>query len=233
MSWKELKYKDLNIHLSDIYDAMEYHGSMPDADIINETKTIVSAISLWLRPKFCFFVTYGTLNIENETRIIQQSVFHIGKIIGHQLHKSEAYAIFVATAGVEFESFQQALVKEGDMVKVFIANAIGSVIAEKCTDQMEIAVQNSIGKLNWHHTNRFSPGYCGWNVSEQQDLFSLFKEKGPCGVHLTESSLMVPIKSVSGIIGIGENVHKLDYACGLCDFSKCYRNKKRTTTTSH
>ena len=43
-------------------------------------------------------------------------------------------------------------------------------------------------------TNSYSPGYCGWNVSEQHALFSLLPE-GFCGVRLCESGLMLPIKS--------------------------------------
>ena len=112
------------------------------------------------------------------------------------------------------------------MVRVFIADAMGSVIAEHCADQMEICLQESIDKLGWRHTNRFSPGYCGWHVSQQQLLFPLFGGQ-TCGVCLTESSLMVPIKSVSGIIGLGEKVRKLDYTCGLCDFKQCYKRKSK------
>ena len=113
------------------------------------------------------------------------------------------------------------------MVRVVIADALGSVIAEKCADEMELTLQESIDKLGWHHTNRFSPGYCGWNVSEQQRLFPLF-DGHTCGITLTESSLMVPIKSVSGIIGLGREVRRLDYTCGLCDFKHCYKRQKKT-----
>ena len=110
------------------------------------------------------------------------------------------------------------------MVRVFIADALGSVVAERCADVMEESLQESIDKLGWHHTNRFSPGYCGWHVSQQQLLFPLFGGN-TCGVLLTDSSLMVPIKSISGIIGIGKKVRKLDYTCGLCDFTQCYKRK--------
>jgi hypothetical protein len=57
-------------------------------------------------------------------------------------------------------------------------------------------------------------------------LFPLFKGE-TCGVCLTESSLMLPIKSVSGIIGLGQTVKHLDYTCGLCDFEQCYKRKQR------
>ena len=117
------------------------------------------------------------------------------------------------------------------MVRIFITNSIGSIIAEKAADAMEEALQAFIDKTGWKHTNRFSPGYCGWHVSEQQRLFSLFPTANPCGIRLTDSSLMIPIKSVSGIIGIGKNVRHLDYSCGLCDYSKCYKKRRRNNAT--
>lgn len=47
------------------------------------------------------------------------------------------------------------------MVKVFVADSIGSVIAEKAADCMELSLQKAIDERGWRHTNRFSPGYCG------------------------------------------------------------------------
>lgn len=47
------------------------------------------------------------------------------------------------------------------------------------------------------------------------------------GVRLTDSSLMVPIKSVSGVTGLGREVKKLEYTCGLCNYAKCYKRRKR------
>lgn len=113
------------------------------------------------------------------------------------------------------------------MVKVFVADSIGSVIAEKAADSMELSLQKAIDERGWRHTNRFSPGYCGWHVSQQQMLFPLFGEERPCGVSLTDSSLMVPIKSVSGVIGLGPSVRKLEYSCGLCDFKDCYKRRRK------
>jgi hypothetical protein len=213
MTEKVLTYDELGITVADIYEAMGYHNVLPDEATCQETLYIINKVSPLLRPRFCFFVTASL------------PAFDMGRIIERQLRGSEAYALFVATAGVEFEAFQQQLKQEGDMVRVFIADALGTVIAEKCADRMEAALQEGIDKLQWHHTNRFSPGYCGWHVSQQQLLFPLFGGK-TCGVCLNESSLMIPIKSVSGIIGLGKDVRHLDYTCGLCDMKQCYRRKK-------
>ena len=191
---------------------MGYHGEEPDEATRKEVQAVLEEVRPWLRPQFCYLV------------VKEQPAFDMGKIIMRQLRGSEAYALFICTSGTEYEAYLQRLKDNGDMVRVFIADAMGSVIAEHCADQMEICLQESIDKLGWRHTNRFSPGYCGWHVSQQQLLFPLFGGQ-TCGVCLTESSLMVPIKSVSGIIGLGEKVRKLDYTCGLCDFKQCYKRK--------
>ena len=214
MTQKTLTFDQLMITPADVFEQMGYHGLLPDQVTQQETIAIISDVRPWLRPQFCYHV------------VRQQPPFDMGEIILRQLRGSEAYALFVCTGGTAFEAYQQQLKAQGDMLRVFIADALGSVIAEKCADQMEAALQQSIDKLGWHHTNRFSPGYCGWHVSQQQLLFPLF-EGHTCGVQLTVSSLMVPLKSVSGIIGLGQKVRKLDYTCGLCDFQQCYKRKSK------
>jgi hypothetical protein len=211
---KTLSFEELGITAADVYEQMGYHDAQPDKATQQETTTILKEVSQWLRPRFSYFV------------VNKQPDFEMGNIILRQLRGSEAFALFICTSGLEFETYQQRLKEQGDMVRVFIADALGSVIAEKCADQMEKALQESIDKLGWKHTNRFSPGYCGWHVSQQQLLFPLFQGH-TCGVKLTDSSLMIPIKSVSGIIGLGEKVRKLEYTCGLCDFKQCYKRKKK------
>ena len=214
MTEKTLSFEELGITAADVYEQMGYHDAQPDKATQQETATILKEVSQWLRPRFSYFV------------VNKQPDFEMGNIILRQLRGSEAFALFVCTSGLEFETYQHRLKEQGDMVRVFIADALGSVIAEKCADQMEKALQESIDKLGWKHTNRFSPGYCGWHVSQQQLLFPLFQGH-TCGVTLTDSSLMLPIKSVSGIIGLGKDVRHLDYTCGLCDFKQCYKRKKK------
>lgn len=215
MTEKTLTYDNLAISPEAIYEAMGYHGVQPDEATRQETLAILDDVQQWLHPQFCFFV------------LSELPAFDIGNIIERQLKGSQGYTLFICTCGEAYEAYQQRLKQEGDMVRMFIADSLGSVIAEKTADQMEYCLQESINKLGWHHTNRFSPGYCGWHVSQQQLLFPLFHGH-TCGVTLTDSSLMVPIKSVSGIIGIGKEVRKLDYSCGLCNFEKCYKRKHKS-----
>ena len=100
---------------------------------------------------------------------------------------------------------------------------MGSVLAEACVARLE---QQLDSDLNVPHTLPYSPGYCGWRVTEQHLLFGMLPDR-PCGIELTESSLMYPIKSVSGIIGIGSRVERKPYGCAICRNTACY--KRRTS----
>lgn len=232
MIQQTLTLAELEIDRSAIYEQMGYGKAVPDTETVAETDELLAKISEFLQARFSFFITDGEVDTTAKTLSAMGYGFDIGTIISRQLRGSQRYAFFVATAGMEFEEFQHSLQSSGDMVKIFIADAIGSVIAEKAADRMEEALSSLLTPAGWHHTNRFSPGYCGWHVSEQQQLFQLFPGGNPCGVTLTPSSLMTPIKSVSGVLGLGSGVRKLEYSCGLCDFKQCYKRKNRPRTAS-
>ena len=225
----KLTFEQLNITDSELNETMGYGTSLPDENVYAEMHDMLRQVAKMVVPRFEFILIEGLLNRENNSLQVGQTVFHLGRIIANQLQGAVQYAFFTATAGTEFESLQHSLKDEGDLVKCYMADCIGSIIAEKTADCMELALQEVINDYGWKHTNRFSPGYCGWHVSEQPSLFHFFPTPYPCGIHLTKSCLMVPIKSVSGIIGLGPDVRKLEYSCGLCSYEQCYKRKRKPT----
>ena len=227
MTFENINYHDLRLSLADVCEQMGYGDATPDDDVMAEVRAVGDMAAAVARPRFCYMLADGTLDLVRDTLTIGGTELHVGRIISRQLRGSEAFALFVATAGAEFEDLQMRLKDDDDMVRTFIADSFGSVIAERTADIMEECLQGELNGRGWRHTNRFSPGYCGWHVSEQQRLFPLFGVERPCGVRLTESSLMVPIKSVSGVIGLGPGVRKLEYSCGLCDYKDCYKRRRR------
>lgn len=151
----------------------------------------------------------------------------VKKIIYGQLIRSEAIAAFLCTAGNGIGVRAEELTRRGDFLEGYIMDAVGSEIVEAAMDKIQDDLEQRVLADGLRITDRYSPGYCGWNVSEQQKLFSLFPD-GFCGVTLTPHSLMQPIKSVSGIIGIGHQVSRKGYACNVCEMADCiYRNKDR------
>jgi cobalamin-dependent methionine synthase I len=128
-------------------------------------------------------------------------------------------AIFVATIGGRLEERVAQLMKEGLMLEALIMDIIGSVAVEKVAGWLENMIRNVAAengsKIGW----RYSPGYCDWDITQQRELFRAFDGKS-IGINLTRECLMIPRKSISGIVGIGESCITYS-ACRCCNKKNC------------
>lgn len=224
-----VKCSDLKVDYSEIYNNMGLGTNTPDAVTKNTTELYLKEALLRLKPRFEYHIVNGSLCEETLTLSVNEcsAEFQVGHIISRGLNKSKQFAIFVASVGPEYTAWTAELSQKGDVFVNFVVDCIGSAIVESVADYMEKCLQTELDLNGLKRTNRFSPGYCGWHVKEQHMLFSLFPEKNPCQIELTDSSLMIPIKSVSGVIGIGTDVRYLPYSCNLCNFAMCYKRKKK------
>jgi hypothetical protein len=167
-------------------------------------------------------------NGANDGLSVGGAFFNLQKIVASQLRNSQKVAVFACTIGPGMEAWRRNLEKDREEVMAHFVDTVASAAAEKATDLLHGHIEVKMRGQGLGITNRYSPGYCGWSVAEQQILFSLLPA-GFCGVTLTESSLMTPMKSVSGIIGIGATVKRQAYLCGRCGRKEClYRESRRT-----
>ena len=166
------------------------------------------------------------VSIDREGFRIADQYFETGRIIAGPLRGAETLALFVATAGAGITRWTRDLMAEKEHIQAYFVDALGSETVEKAADWLEEQIIGWSLERGHHTTNRYSPGYCGWSVSEQHKLFSLLPA-GFCGIALTESALMQPEKSVSGVIGIGGKAKKRAYACKICTMENCFRRNSR------
>lgn len=157
---------------------------------------------------------------------IREIPFNVEKIVFSQLRKSEGAILFICTAGPGPGLKSRKLMQEKDLLAGYIYDVIGSEIVEAAADLMQNELERSAATEGLKITNRYSPGYCGWNVEEQHKLFTFFPDNF-CGINLTPSALMDPEKSVSGIIGIGHNVRMNPYTCRMCEMKDCIYRRFR------
>jgi hypothetical protein len=155
-----------------------------------------------------------------------ETVLSTGKVIIHQLTEAKKLAFFICTSGKGIGEWSKSLAEEGDIFKSYVVDLMGSVIVEYALDKIHDLLEAEMGHQGLGVTDRYSPGYCDWNVSEQQKIFPLLPAAS-CGVSLLDSSLMVPVKSISGIIGIGKGAVRKNNTCELCNSINCfYRNRR-------
>ena len=121
------------------------------------------------------------------------------------------------------------LMKENDQLSGYLLDRIGSFAVENLAENFENSLRKKYSSKMKSVSNRFSPGYCDWPTSAQLKLSKLVGF-GRAGVKLTKSSMMVPKKSISSIVGIGPEslFSKRKSQCSVCDLKDCnYRRVKR------
>lgn len=158
---------------------------------------------------------------------IGDTTFNTGSIIAKQFRQAEKIVVFACTAGPGIREQYDQYTAEGEFLKAFFIDTLGTVAVEKATDKIHHFIRHHFEKEGLHGTNRYSPGYCGWSVREQHALWS-FLPANYCGITLTDSACMQPIKSVSGIIGLGPHARKNPYSCSICELDHCIYRRKKT-----
>ncbi|MGW8313987.1 MAG: vitamin B12 dependent-methionine synthase activation domain-containing protein [Bacteroidales bacterium] len=166
----------------------------------------------------------GTFQSESELEL-EGVRFRVGKIIARELQHAEVFSFFAVTLGPGPELLSREFIQSGNYLEGYLADLIGSSMVESLAGRIHATIKATAEKKGMKATNHYSPGYCSWEVGEQQKLFGLLPPDW-CGISLSASSLMSPIKSVSGIIGIGRDVTYHPVSCTLCPMVNCQFRKK-------
>lgn len=218
MNEREFTLTPDELVLKDLWLAMGYGETEPEANIRALAEDIVRRTVPAARLRYVYRIVEAERLSSGQVRLDGVD-FRTGGIIGSYLDGMTHACIFVATAGVEFDSAVRAINSEGDIVADFIADSVGTVLAESAVDRLEHELELGEGL-----SMPYSPGYCGWDIKEQQQFFRLFPPQ-PCGIKLSESSLMSPEKSISGFFAMGEHLQRQPYHCDICKNSKCYKRR--------
>ncbi|MBD3368480.1 MAG: hypothetical protein GF405_09970 [Candidatus Eisenbacteria bacterium] len=142
--------------------------------------------------------------------------------------RAEQLTLFVVTLGHELSDRIRALFDEGDIALGATLDAVASEGTELAAEWLERRLDDewaAAGGLSEGAVSlRYSPGYCGWNVTGQRALFAELRPEA-IDVRLNESCLMEPLKSISGVVVTGPPaIHRFDddYAfCSVCRTREC------------
>jgi hypothetical protein len=216
-----MNFSDLTVSKNEIVSTLGY----PDRTIPAHFEEMIDEVLTRLSEYCKIQAGYRLLDVRkpddrNDGVFVGDKFFKLQKIVTSQLRNSEKAALFVCTIGPAMETWAKKLSSEGDAARSYLVDTVASVTEEQAVDVLHDHIETQMKMRGLKTTNRYSPGYCNWSVSEQHLLFSFFPANF-CGITLTESALMIPIKSVSGIIGIGTAVKRVDYTCDTCGVKDC------------
>ena len=221
-----IDHTQINIRPGDIESLLGDDFGVVDSYTGEVIVKIISECRECMSPQGSFIQLKALKTDTSEQISIEDSSFQTGRTIKKMLAGSETYVFLIATAGPGPETMARELLAKGEFLEGYIADLVASALVESVANQVQDHIRQLAGQEGLKITNRYSPGYCKWDVSEQQKLFKLFPENC-CGITLSDSSLMSPIKSVSAVLGMGSSVTYQDYTCEICSMKECLYRKTR------
>jgi len=166
------------------------------------------------------YVIRDVVSVEGALATIEGPITLESKVIAKLLERCQKVAVFALTIGSYLEDMVAYLAENGMVLQATVLDAVGSGAAEK----MAAYVEDKIRMLAYIDglviSRRFSPGYCDWAISQQKEIFQALNDD-TAGIRLTKSLLMIPRKSISGIIGIGPAGSNIE------EYNPCYTCRQK------
>lgn len=196
-----------------------YHGTKPDETIealieecISEVETAAVPRSIHERYPLTFTGegSFQVASLQLQSRSLQRNLAGC----------SEVY-LFAATLGIATDTLirRAALM---DTAKGAVMQAAAAAAIEAYCDEENEKLKQQAAAEGLFLRPRFSPGYGDLSLDCQRGFLNLLKAQKNIGLTVTDSGLMVPIKSVTAIIGISaENTPCRLQGCEVCSKSDC------------
>jgi hypothetical protein len=182
------------------------------SDLFDELVAYARQAEAVARPKAVYRVGYVEERGEDWVRIGEQRF--TSRILSVNLGAVHRVFVYVATCGIELQQWAEG---RADPLEQYWSNVVQEMA-------LGVAGRALSADLDQRYapgrTSAMAPGSLGeWPLSEQRPLFAFLGDtEGDVGVRLSESLLMIPTKSVSGIRFTTEERFE---SCQLCPRPDC------------
>ena len=163
---------------------------------------------------------YRAVRVQEKSRdgVIIDGVEFTSRVLMHNLERAGCVFPFVLTIGGSLDDIIEA---EEGMIEKYLFSEIGNIALDQARRLFEDHLKS---KFSLENISCVVPGSLeDWPIEQQKHLFGLLPGlyEG-IGVRLTGSSLMLPLKSISGIYFQSESAF---YSCRLCPRDHCEGRK--------
>jgi hypothetical protein len=164
------------------------------------------------RPKAMVKVAY--IESKGQDTVATDGVVFTSRVLRVNVEKAHKVFPFIVTCGMELHEWAGSM---DDLLQRFWADAIAEMAMRSALQFLE---RHLVEQYEFSRLARMNPGsLADWPLKEQRVLFALLGDpQAAIGVRLTDSLLMVPTKTVSGLIFPTEESFA---SCQLCPREDC------------
>ena len=155
-----------------------------------------------------------------------------GENITSHLENSTEVAVIAVTIGKDLEDSLTGIFNSGQYTHGLLLDAAGTAAVEDAADTVSNLIAEQAKRNGLSAVSRFSPGYGDWDIKDQQKILQLAGGE-TINITVTETSMLVPRKSITAIIGLQPapdlpqgNCKKTD--CISCTLKNCLARKEHS-----
>jgi hypothetical protein len=201
-------------------EVLRYLGYRKSMVISEETDALVDECIADLKKVIQPSSTFARFPITRHDGILDiEGMIIDSESLSRNLKDCDEVYLFAATAGIGIDR----MIKRAELTnvaKAAIYQATGAEIVECICDELNDRLKERVAKEGLRLKPRFSPGYGDTSLELQKD-FERLLHMSEIGIHLNESLLMVPSKSVTAFIGITKSQAKEKTGCAACTATNC------------
>lgn len=203
---------------------MGYRGQRLDAN----TEKLLEACAdevMSISKKSCVYEIFDIERKEEGICLKGTTLVLAGEDINAHLSKAEKCALMAVTLGLEVDR-RIAYYSKTDLAKGLIFDACAAAAVEALCDTVQDEIVLKAGAIGLEATSRYSPGYGDFDIAIQKEICKLLKTYERVGLSVNDSSIMIPRKSVTAVIGLQkEKCSDKGHKCKNCDNRYCLYRK--------
>lgn len=214
------------ININEAIRYLGYQKEQPDRYMMEELNFCKDILLKIIHPQYMYKV-FPLQHKGEELYIGQMSCLLTlkGNSIREHLNNCDKVALCCATLSHEFDQYLEEKQKE-NMLHSLLLDALANAALEEVRKELEISIEKVYEKesTNW----LFGIGYGDSELSIQSDFLELINAKEEVGVTSNNSSILIPLKSFTGFIGISSTneLNCKEHSCQSCNKNKMCIYKK-------
>ena len=188
----------------------------PSMEVISQTEKIADEIKKVLSPVHTYR-EFGLL----EDGVLEGACFFLeGEDIKKVLLGCQSCILIAATLGFGVERL--LLGYSGNPAGLVILDALLNCAVERYINAVCAELKDAYNKKGLYLTDRFAPGYGDMPLNSQESLLRSIDAERRIGVTVSPSGVMIPQKTITGVIGVSNTPKQHLRPCDFCRrFGEC------------
>lgn len=199
--------------MADISEALRYLGATDADDALRARMQLAMAEAERFAPRY----VWRTSAVEHRADgayLPAMGLLLPGTLASRMLAECDAAAVMACTLGLAFEEEMRRM-QARDMAFAVMLDACGSALVEEGCDRAQEEIRRRFPRR--HLTDRFSPGYGDLPLTLQPAFCAAVDSARRLGIHVTDSCLMTPQKSVTAVVGLADTPQRARIrGCAFC-----------------